>query len=111
MPEVGIDLTEDDNWTRTKRHSIVKEAFTAAEKQRVKGRKLTTTIIINSHTGKVDEVYFDFVNFEPYATIPVSVFRKIELELKKNVWFTPTAEGRKLNYILLWWGQDPSEPI
>ena len=111
MPEVGIDLTEDDNWTQTKRHSIVIEAFTEAEKQKVKGHELMTTIIINSNTGKIDEVYFEFVNLQPYATIPISVFRKIELELKKNVWFSPTADGKKLNYILLWWDQDPSEPI
>ena len=111
MPDAGIDLTEDDTWTRSKRYSIVKDAFTAAEKQRVKGSELTITMIINSSTGKVDEVYFEFGNFGPYATIPVSVFRKIEVELKKNVWFTLTNEGRKLNYILRWWGQDPSEPI
>lgn len=111
MPDAGVILTERDNWTRTKRYAIVKEAFTTAEKQRVKGYELTTIIIINSNTGKVDEVYFEFVNFRPYATIPVSVFRKIELELKKNVWFTPTTEGKKLNYIFRWWRQDPSEPI
>ena len=111
MPMSGIDLTEDDTWTRIKYHSIVKEAFTATEKQKVKERELFITLIINSSTGKVDEVYFEFGNFGPYATIPVSVFRKIEMELKKNIWFTPTAEGKKLNYIGLCWGQDPAEPI
>ena len=111
MPMSGIDLTEDDTWTRTKYHSIVKEAFTPAEQQKVQERKLFITLIINSSTGKVDEVYFEFGNFGPYATIPVSVFRKIEIELKKNLWFIPTAEGKKLNYIGLCWDQDPSEPI
>lgn len=111
MPDVGIRLTQADSWSRTKRYSIVRNAFTAAEKQRVKDSKLFVTLIINSDTGKVDEVYFQFGNFGPYATIPVSVFRKIEVELKKNIWFTPTAEGKKLNYILLCWDQDPSELI
>lgn len=111
MPDSCIDLTEDETWTRSKRYSIVQNAFTAAEKQRVKGSELIITMIINSNTGKVDEVYFEFTNFDPYATIPVSVFRKIEMELKKNIWFTPTIEGRKLNYILRWWNQDPAEAI
>ena len=111
MPDAGIDLTEGDNWTRTKRYTIVRDAFSAAEKQRVKGRELTITMVINSSTGKVDEVYFQFVTFDPYATIPVSVFRQIEVEIKKNIWYTPTSEGKKLNYILLWWGQDPSALI
>lgn len=111
MPDAGLDLTEDDNWTRTKLYSIVRDAFSAAEKQRVKGRELITTMVINSSTGKVDEVYFEFVNFGPYATIPVSVFRRIEVEIKKSIWYIPTADGKRLNYILHWWGQDPSSLI
>lgn len=111
MPDAGIDLTEDDTWTHAKRYSIVKNAFTVVEKERVKGDELIISLVINSNTGKIDEVYFEFVNFDPYATIPVSVFRKIEMELKESVWYIPTAEGKKLNYILLWWSQDPSHPI
>ena len=38
----------------------------------------------DSDTGKVIEVDFDFLSTEPFATIPISVYRKIELELKKN---------------------------
>ena len=111
MPNEGIELVKDDNWTDAKCSSIVNAAFSSDEKLHVRGRELIISLVINSSTGKVDEVYFNFVNFGPYATIPVSVFRKIEVELKKNVWFNPTSEGKKLNYILHWWGQDPSEPI
>ena len=112
MPDYGyIQLTDDDNWTRTKRYTIVRNAFSREQKQRVKGREVLITMIINTKTGNVDEVYFQFVNLHPYVTIPVSVFREIELEIKKNIWYKPTTEGRKLNYILRWWGQDPSEPI
>ncbi len=107
MPEAGVDLWEDDNWTDSKSKSIVNNAFSTAEKQRVKGRNLIISMYINPETGKVDEVDFAFVNFNPYATIPISVYRKIEVELKKDVWFTPTTEGKKLNYILYWWGQEP----
>ena len=39
---------------------------------------------INSDTGKVDEVEFSFMNFGTYATIPISVYRKIETDLKEK---------------------------
>lgn len=72
---------------------------------------LGTSMIIDSQTGKVIEVYFTFFDFEPLATIPVSVFRSIEVELKKNIWFVPTAEGKRLNFILLTWGQNIKNSI
>lgn len=107
QPDAGIVLLNKDTWTRAKRISIVNDTFSASEKQRVKGRELTVVMCINSSTGKVDEVEFSFVNFGPYATIPISVYRKIETEIKKNIWYTPTEEGKKLNYIYYWWAQEP----
>ena len=103
----GIKLLESDTWTRSKRFSIVNSAFSASEKQRIKGHDFTIIMYINSGTGKVDEVSFEFPNFRPYATIPVSVYRKIETEIKKNIWYTPTTVGKKLNYIFYWWAQEP----
>ena len=82
-------------------------AFSASEKQRVKGHELIITMCINSDTGKVDEVEFSFMNFGTYATIPISVYRKIETDLKEKVWYIPTEEGKKLNYIYYWWAQEP----
>lgn len=111
MPDSGIDLTEYDTWTDDKCKSIVVEAFTTEQKLKVKGRDLFITMFINTDTGKVDEVNFEFVNFGGYATIPVSVYRKIELEIKNNIWFTLTEEGKKLNYILQWWSQDPNDAL
>lgn len=93
----------DDSWTRPKCNSIVNSAFSFAEKQRVKGFKVTVIMYINPDTGKVAEVKFRFASFNPYATIPVSVFRKIETELKNSIWFTPTGEGKKRNYIICGW--------
>lgn len=98
---------EDETWTKSKCLSIVNNAFSSAEKQRVKGNEFTITMYIDPDTGKVIDVEFQFVTFNPYATIPVSVYRKIELEIKKNVWFTTTVEGKKRNYIMLWWRQEP----
>lgn len=105
--DAGIMLLEKDLQMRSKRFSIVNNAFSPAEKQRVKGHDFSIIMYINSSSGKVDEVSFEFVNFAPFATIPVSVFRKIETELKKKLKFTPTEEGEKLSYIFYWWAQEP----
>lgn len=97
---------ETETWTKPKCFSIVNKAFSSVEKQRVKGVELTISLYIDPDSGEVLEVEFQFTNFRPYATIPISVYRRIELELKKNIRFTPTAEGKKLNYIFLWWRQE-----
>jgi len=105
--DAGIKLLESDTWTRSKRFSIVNSAFSASEKQRIKGHDFNIIMYINSSTGKVDEVSFEFHKSDPFATIPVSVYRKIETEIKKNIWYTPTTVGKKLNYIFYWWAQEP----
>ena len=64
--------------------SIVNSAFSASEKQRIKGHDFNIIMYINSSTGKVDEVSFEFHKSDPFATIPVSVYRKIETEIKKK---------------------------
>lgn len=100
-------VIEEETWTKPKCFSIVNNAFSVMEKQRLKDCEFTIMMYIDSDSGKVLEVKFQFVNFRCYATIPVSVFRKIEVELKKNIWFTPTTDGKKLNYIFLSWMQQP----
>lgn len=96
---------EQDTWTRPKCYSIVRNAFSEEEKQRLKGQRLTISLYIHPDTGKVVDVAFSFSNRENFATIPISVYRKIELELKENIWFVPTEHGKQFNYILLWWEQ------
>ncbi len=97
---------EIETWTKPKCFSIVNKAFSSVEKQRVKGVELTIALYIDPDSGEVLEVEFQFTNFRPYATIPISVYRRIELEMKKNIRFTPTAEGKKFNYIFLGWRQE-----
>jgi hypothetical protein len=63
---------------------------------------------INSTTGKIEEVLFGFSSIGAFATIPVSVYRKIETDLKSQVWFTPTATGKTLNYIFRWFDGMPT---
>jgi len=94
---------ENDNWTRSKCRSIINAAFSSAEKQRIKDEPILIYIYIHPDTGKVIEVKFWFTRNDPYATIPVSVYRKIETELKEKVWFVPTTEGKKYNYIRRAW--------
>ena len=96
---------ESDNWTRPKCYSIVRNAFSEEQKQRLKGQLLDIALYIHPDTGKVIDVMFSFSNRENFATIPISVYRKIELELKKSIWFTPTEHGKQFNYIFLWWSQ------
>ncbi|WP_235817246.1 DUF5043 domain-containing protein [Bacteroides congonensis] len=85
---------EDEDWTAPKRIEIVNDVFSSLEKERLKGSKFTILLYIDSNLGQVSEVEFQFSSFWPCATIPLSVYRKIETELKKNIWFTPTAEGK-----------------
>ena len=103
IAEENEEHIERETWTKPKCFSIINNAFSSIEKQRVKGKALTIILYINPNDGKIAEVEYQFVSFGPYATIPVSVYHNIEAELKKNIWFTPTKEGAKYNYIFLGW--------
>ena len=101
-----IHLLEDDTWTKPQCNSIVNNAFSAAEKQRIKGQKITICMYIDPTTGKVAEVDFNFNAKKGFGTIPMTVYRKIETDLKSQIWFTPTVEGKKLNYIMRYWNHE-----
>lgn len=99
----GSKQLQDDNWTKTKCFSIINGAFSTEERMRLDANEFAILLYIDSDTGKITEVEFQFPNFNPFATIPISVYRQIEVELKNNVWFTPTEEGKRRNYILRAW--------
>lgn len=98
-------VLEDDSWTRVKCLSIINNAFSTAEKQYIKekNRPILITLYIDSDTGKIADVIYSFISNAPFGMIPVSVYHKIEKELKENVWFIPTKEGKRWNYIALGW--------
>ncbi|MEY8684668.1 DUF5043 domain-containing protein [Bacteroides sp. AN502(2024)] len=100
---------EDDHWTNAKLLSIVDKAIPDEERLLIKknGGLLTILLNINSNTGKVADVVYNFVNFRAYATIPVSVYRQIEIEIKEKIWFVPNQEGKKWNYICLFYTINP----
>ena len=104
VPDAGIELRTRASWlaNEEKVKNIVNAAFTAAQKQTITDQDITLTMYINTDTGKIDDVCFRFLNNEPYAYIPVSVYRNIELAIKENVQEVLTDEGRKLNFIY-WW--------
>ena len=93
----------DDNWTKQKSFSIVNNIFSREEKMRVKGSKFDVSMTIDTSTGKVIEVDFSFFYSNPVGTIPVSTFRKLELELKSQIWFTLTNNGKKLKFVQIGW--------
>ena len=76
-------------------------AFTPAERQRIRGERLTVIMYVDSQTGRVDDVRFVFDRIFGFATIPVSVYRRIELELRDRIQFSPTAEGRRRNFLTI----------
>ena len=97
------DTFEDDYWTKSKCYEIVENAFSAEQKSRMAGKGITIAMYISPSTGEVMEVNFQFTTFNPAATIPLTVYRQIETDLKNYVWFTPTSYGKTLNYIFLGW--------
>ena len=104
MPDAGIQLTTHASWLANEKkvENIVNAAFTAAQKQTITNEELKLVMYVNTETGKIDDVCFSFLNNKPYAYIPVSVYRNIELAIKENVQEVLTDEGRKLNFIY-WW--------
>ena len=97
--EFGVSTLEYDMNMKNVIQSVIYNAFTSEQIRTLRGYMLFAIMSLNSETGKLEEVYFSFKYYQPYAKIPVSVFRKMELELKEKVRFQPTEEGKKLDYI------------
>ncbi|MDR1632231.1 MAG: DUF5043 domain-containing protein [Dysgonamonadaceae bacterium] len=96
-----VDVLEDDTWTKPKCNSILSSAFLVTRMG--SGHRIFVTMYIDPNTGKVMEVDFWFDTNKEFGTVSISVYREIELALKNDVWFKPTAEGKKLNYIMRGW--------
>lgn len=72
----------------------------------VKGQKLGIGLYVDTTTGKVVGTEFTYHDLTPMAKMPISLFRKIELRMKEEIYFTLTDVGKKLNYIYFYWIQD-----
>ena len=98
-------------FTPTLARQIVRDAFSAAERNRIRpGERLGVTMIICSNTGSIKEIHFRFGRESGYATIPVATYRRIELELRRRFQFTPSAHGRNMNFIFRGWHTDVTCP-
>ena len=103
-----VQLIEDDNWTRRKCSEIVDNIFSAAERVKVANEKFDISMTVNTSTGNVIEVDFSFMYNDPFITVPVSTFRKLELALKEKIWFIISPAGKKLKFIRRSWRQEVS---
>lgn len=97
---------EDEAWSYEKAREIVNNAFSLDQKLSVSDRLMMVSIYISSTTGRIMEVEFEFRGKGPFAQIPLSVFREIEVRLKEEVWFTLTEAGRKVNYVFFAWNHE-----
>lgn len=95
-----------DNWTKPLAYSIVNDAFSIDQKSLIKGNSLMTEINIDPITGNID-VTFSFLDNTAYRNIPIETYRKIEVALKEKIQFTMTDIGKKLNYGIVVWSQEP----
>ena len=81
---------------------IIDNGFTKEFAASLKGdEQLNIVMYLNSETGKVEEVKFWFIDIDAYASLPISTYRNIELQLIRDVSYTPSAIGKQLNYIML----------
>ena len=85
---------------------IVIDGFSRNERLRLRQgpmERLGIRLIICPDTGNVKEVHFLFFYDRSLATIPVSTFRRMEVEIKQRVQFTPTDFGNSMNFIFRGW--------
>ena len=81
---------------------IINNAFTKEFVSYLKDDEdLTVILYLNSGTGKVEEVSFWFLHSSAFASLPISVYRNIEVQLINEISYTPSAIGKQLNYIFL----------
>ena len=100
-------VVEYDSFMSKQADRIVDEAFTKAMADEIGKDELSITMLLSPDTGKVIEVYFNFTTFNPYARVPLYVYREIEVKLKEQIHFKPGEVGKQLNYIMLSWRQKP----
>ena len=101
-----LDLITHESWLtfRRKFYSIIQNAFSESEKNILKltPYEIYVDLYFNTETGKVDEVKFSFYKNSAFVFVPVSVYRNMEVQIKRACQFIITEEGKRLNYIYYW---------
>ena len=103
----SCSVIESDELMNSQSDFIVDQAFTKAMADELGKCELSITMLLNSDTGRVMEVYFNFFTFEPYARVPLRVYREIEVKLKEQIRYQPSETGKQLNHLMLAWFQKP----
>ena len=81
--------------------SIIDQAFSREEAQRIADNSFMIILFISPITGKVEEVCYNFFVFDACAKIPLSYYRDIEMKMKEKIHIQLTEEDKHLNFILL----------
>ena len=111
---VGEEMTYDGSTlytslsvTNDEMMALVADQFSDEQKSMLAKHKLIIELRVDPQTGRVADVIFSFFNAPviPFTRIPVDVYRRVELALKENMIFTPTAESRRMNYFSFVWPQ------
>ena len=106
IPE-GTMLYTSLSVTNVEMMALVADQFSDEQKSILAKNKLLIKLRVDPQTGRVADVIFSFANVSivPFTRIPIDVYRRVELALKENMIFTPTAESRRMNYFSFFWLQ------
>ena len=106
IPE-GTRLYTSLSVTNDEMMALVADQFSDEQKSMLAKNKLLIKLRVDPQTGRVADVIFSFANVSivPFTRIPIDVYRRVELALKENMIFTPTAESRRMNYFSFVWPQ------
>lgn len=93
---------------KTQLRKIVNDCFTVEQANLLGGSRMKIALNISTPDGIITDVYFSIHMLSHYTQIPIEVFRNIEVQLKEQIVFNLTEEGRRLNYCYLAWTQCPT---
>ena len=101
-----FELTFNSSWDKAISlcDSIIRAEFSAGDMERISNNtdKITVALYVNSETGAIEEVSFSFYRESPYAYIPVSTYRRIELAIKENVRLSLADDYKILTFVYCW---------
>ncbi|MDR0542978.1 MAG: DUF5043 domain-containing protein [Dysgonamonadaceae bacterium] len=87
--------------------SRIENLFSDVEKQGIKGEQLDIFMTIDTGTGQIVEVDFCFYPSDFFAAIPLSTYRKIELELKNSIRFLLADSEKQQVLVQIKWKYVP----
>ena len=98
-PVEGVKLYQYDAQIEKQIRQLVYEVFRKHQQPVIADKSLYMIFYLNSESGVVDELEFEFVNFGPYAQIPIDVYSEIEKRIKDSIQFEITNFGKTLNFV------------